>query len=567
MLSGQIDSVLKSQIQRIQKDRPLRLALLACCMAAFQILSPDLGLTMLGVLALGLDLLGIPIERRMIARRSYGRYLRYCGLQYVATSILVVFFSLRTSPVSPGQGMVAEAVLWILLMSCLVRRSGKVYLMVASCIPIGVGLIAIHVKWSLHAEERATQIVLILISLALFIYAVSLIWHSMLQATEQASDRLRADRAAAARARFFATVNHEIRTPLNGILGMAQIIQSDAKTTDQKERARSLTESTKILKELADDLLDHAKLSAGQFSIKPDNVDIRDLIDSAARIFRDMADEKGLTLTVEIKGDVPGVIYVDPVRLRQILCNLISNALKHTEIGGVTVRASAVNRAGSPWLELMVQDTGCGIPKDRTETIFAPFEQLDDSAARAGLGTGLGLSIARDLTAVMGGTIQVKSETDVGSSFSVVIPLPLDEPLPAAPPSEEGHSGLEGVRVMVVDDSRINRLVARTFVEREKAVVIEASDGVKALAMLRTETVDVILMDLNMPLMNGAEALRRIRSIYGDGAPPVVLLSASESASAHLFDATLPKPIEREALVRVLREVLSEDRLTLRDAS
>ena len=549
------ENILKAQIARIQYDRPLRSALCLTCIAAFEVLCAHEGLALLGAAGIALDFCCIPLERRLIAHRSYRGYLVYCVLQFVSTVLIVSPFGSHLIVEADPYALIAQAVLWVLLLTCSVRRNGKVFLMFASCLPIGLAILQGVVIASTDTTSTLTNVTLGLFCVILFVYTLALIWQSMLQATEQAADRRRAADAAEARSRFFTTVNHEIRTPLNGILGMAQIIKSEARTPDQIDRAASLLESTAMLKALTDDLLDHAKLRAGQFKIRPKQIDLQGLMEDTIALYRDTAADKGLILSTQAAHDIPATVHADPVRLRQVLYNLIDNALKHTRTGGVTLRASLCEFRESVGIELSVTDTGSGIPADRRATIFAPFEQLDDESARAGQGTGLGLFIARDLVEAMAGKIEVSSEPGVGSTFTIRMPLGMATVAePEADPSEPGFAEnvLKGFRVMVVDDSRINRLVARTFLERDGATVVEANDGLQAMAGLRKMSVDAVLMDLHMPKMDGREALRRIRSVYGKTGPKVILLSATDDVDLPLFDSVLSKPLDRQKLIAAI---------------
>ena len=333
--------------------------------------------------------------------------------------------------------------------------------------------------------------------------------------------RLAAEQANQAKSRFLATMSHEIRTPMNGILGMAQLLlQPQIGEADRLEYSRTILDSGRTLLTLLNDILDLSKVETGKLTLENADFDPAQLLHEIRALFLNLAQQKKLTVTVDWLGTAGQHYSGDPHRLNQMLSNLVGNALKFTAQGGVRVEAREIERAdGIALLEFSVQDSGPGIPSDKQGLLFKPFSQADSSTTRQFGGTGLGLSIVRNLADLMGGSAGVESEPGRGSRFwfrvrvrvlavSEAGAVAADTAAPENILTANRFSG----RILLVDDVRTNRLVAGTMLRKMGLEVVEAEDGAQGVAAVqRGEPFDLVLMDIQMPVMDGYEATRQIR--------------------------------------------------------
>ena len=371
------------------------------------------------------------------------------------------------------------------------------------------------------------------------------------QALEQAEAKaLDASRAKSA---FLAMMSHELRTPMNGVLGLAHALRGTQLDERQAEYLEMIEQSGHGLMTILNDILDLSKIEAGKLELEPAPFDIRKLAAQTHLVWSETARLKSLDLTLDVDPATPAWLEGDSARVRQILLNLISNALKFTETGGVTVRIAPDGDGAG--VILAVSDTGSGMGEDQLARLFTPFAQGDRSTARRFGGTGLGLAICRQLADLMEGEIGVESVLGEGSTFTVRLALPAA----AAPGDAETDApdlDLAGARVLVVDDNPINQMVVRAILEAAAVSVATVGDGHTALARLRIEDFDVVLMDVHMPGMDGVEAVRRIRAGEGGRVDlPVVALTAdamvgdAERLLAQGFDDAHPKPIQPAGLL------------------
>ena len=331
---------------------------------------------------------------------------------------------------------------------------------------------------------------------------------------------------------FLASMSHELRTPMNAIVGYAELLGRP--NADEEHRAtwiENIQRSTDHLLSLINDVLDLSKIEAGQMTLDYEDCDLMGLVSDVVRVLEGAAAERLLNLVVELRGDVPELVHTDPVRFKQILLNLVGNAVKYTESGGVRIRLSAEGPDDTQSLRVAVIDTGVGIAPDELAELFRPFARLGQKGAEGPTGTGLGLDIARQLARLFGGEIEVQSRVGVGSTFTLLLPLrPLsgsesivvrgEERVPrvsgAGAVAEESGDRLRGTRFLVVDDSRENREVLRFLLKDSGASVEEAENGalgVKAALDARESgrAFDVVLMDVNMPVLDGLEATKKLR--------------------------------------------------------
>jgi signal transduction histidine kinase len=386
---------------------------------------------------------------------------------------------------------------------------------------------------------------------------------------EMALAKARDDAEAANRAKslFLATMSHEIRTPLNGVLGMAQAMAMDELTSVQRERLGVVHASGEALLAILNDVLDLAKIEAGKLDIEDIEFDLEEIARGAHQAFTAQAQAKGLSFGLDIDG-AQGLYLGDPTRLRQILYNLVSNALKFTDRGEIRVMA----RWQGERLVLSVADTGVGIPEDRLQVLFGRFDQADASTTRRFGGTGLGLAICRELAEMMGGSIDVESTLGFGSTFTVMLPLRRvgdgrSTALPASPAPEDEACALE-LKVLAAEDNTVNQLVLKTLLHQIGIDPVVVSNGLEAIHAWEDGEWDVILMDVQMPKMDGPTAARAIREqelAMGRRRTPIIALTAnvmSHQLAEYMaagMDGHVAKPIEAGRLFEALEAILDDD--------
>ena len=379
-----------------------------------------------------------------------------------------------------------------------------------------------------------------------------------------------ADAANRAKSAFLANMSHEIRTPMNGIIGMAQLLAMTGLSAEQREYVDAQMVSGKNLLGLINDLLDLTKIEAGKTVLESSGFSLKDCIDETVLTQKNEIDKKGLTLTVATK-DIPPVLVGDQLRIKQILLNLLGNAVKFTPQGGIAVSARmlAVGR-GQVVAEITVQDTGIGISGAALERIFQPFVQEECTITRQFGGTGLGLSICRRLAELMGGNITVASTPGIGSSFTVRLPLTAqDNALTdrGEPKQQPADGEVPSLRILLVEDNAINVIFGMSLLKKLGHQVVSVGNGRECLHALRQDKFDLVLMDIQMPVMNGEDALLEIRRHeLGTGRRQAVIALTAYSLRGekehfleHGFDGYLSKPIEVEELTAEIVRVMKTE--------
>jgi two-component system, sensor histidine kinase len=499
-----------------------------------------------------------------VLRRAHGR-VSSRAWSYMALAVLFLssFSAGLMAPLAALRGGVWGFANGEFLLACLVlfvaRASGR------SRLAFGVSITALMILFFVMPAIAWRQgapfgQIFCMVTGSLFLTMTAGMLHRLqVGATQREQNaREKAEAATAAKSAFVAMVSHELRTPISGILaGAAELEKLPG---DGQQHAHLISDSARMMRTLLNDLLDLSKMEAGRMSVEEIAFDLRAMVRDTVRFWAPEARKRGLRFRLQGSRSLPAWVEGDPTRLRQILNNLISNALKFTETGSITLRLGCADDA----LAFEVIDTGPGLSGDQIDRLFQAFDQLSASTARTHGGTGLGLNISRELARLMGGDLSAASAAGEGATFRLTLPLTLA----AAPEVEDGDEGgmdvERGLRVLIVDDHSVNRQAFSLILQPVCEQVATAEDGLLALEALEQQSFDLVLLDLNMPNLGGLETARRLRANPGlNQRTPVIALTASVSPSevdaclAAGMDAFVMKPVEARELIAAIDQVLA----------
>lgn len=369
--------------------------------------------------------------------------------------------------------------------------------------------------------------------------------------------------SAKSQSAFLANITHEIRSPLNAIMGFAKLVLDEIEDEDHRENLHFIHQSASKILAMTNDILDFSKIEAGKFEIHNTACNLNEIIDSVLKTFLVTASDKGINLTAFVESDVPASLFADPLRLNQILTNLVGNALKFTEEGGWVCLTATVKQQADDGVILLLSivDTGIGIAAEHQEKIFLDYSQADSSISHQYGGTGLGLAISSNLIELMGGNIWLVSEPGIGSAFYFTIKAGVGDTVASTPHIKNESRDqadldiLHGKNMLLVEDDEINLMLARSILETAGINVKTASNGREALEILSSEKFDCVLMDCHMPIMSGCDATHQLRQLKSFDDLLIIAMTANEQSTfadesvSSLFNDFITKPYDPEKML------------------
>jgi signal transduction histidine kinase/DNA-binding response OmpR family regulator len=403
---------------------------------------------------------------------------------------------------------------------------------------------------------------------ALYFYRVD--YHQERERRELLEGKLHAEQAVRDKSAFLANMSHEIRSPMNAILGFSELLEPEGLTPRQSQYVRAIRDSGASLLQLINDILDLSKLEAGRLELHPDPTDMRDSCEFLRTVFAEQAVRKSLQLQFEVSPHLPRALLLDRLRLRQVMVNLLGNAVKFTDAGCVKTRVFWQGRenGGTGTLLIDVEDTGIGIAADKLEEVFQPFVQADSRRTAEREGTGMGLTIVKRVTELMGGTLEVESVVGQGTIFHLRLPdVPVSGLAPVGDHAEPGGAvdfdDFAPATVLVADDNQANRALMAGIFEGTHHRVLFANNGQEALDQLKVARPDVILLDIRMPVMDGRTTLAEIRKQASLASLPIIAVTASSEPSEDTelrgqFSGFIRKPFSRHTLFLALAQFLQK---------
>jgi signal transduction histidine kinase/CheY-like chemotaxis protein len=386
-------------------------------------------------------------------------------------------------------------------------------------------------------------------------------------ALEEAKEsKTQAELANSFKSRFLANMSHEIRTPMNAVIGITDLLYNEEGNEDKKEKLRTILSSAESLLTIINDVLDYSKIEAGKMKLERIPYSLSDTVRDSIEMFKVNAIRKGLNIRMNVTSKVPKKVIGDPIRIRQVLVNLIGNALKFTSFGEVRILIDVVERNGIENIFISVSDTGVGIDEAKITQLFESFNQLDTSTTRKYGGTGLGLSIVKNLIDLMGGRIEVKSRVGIGTTFDVVLPMEIFEEAIDEKPIEilfsetNKNIAISKLKILVVEDNKINQELIKTFLKNKEIKMEVADNGAQAVDLVIASKFDIILMDIQMPVMDGYEATNRIRNLNIENTIGLIIIALTANAMQGDkekcieagMDNYLSKPIRAKELYKML---------------
>lgn len=392
------------------------------------------------------------------------------------------------------------------------------------------------------------------------------------QALEEAKEsKKQADLANSFKSRFLANMSHEIRTPMNAVIGISDLLYNEETNNEKKDKLRTILSSAESLLSIINDILDYSKIEAGKMQLEHIPYSLAETARDSIEMFRVNALRKGLNIRLSVSSNIPKKVMGDPVRLRQILVNLIGNALKFTSFGHVQLNIDVELKNEVEFIKISVADTGVGIDGERINQLFESFNQLDTSTTRKYGGTGLGLSIVKNLVDIMGGSIDVKSRIGIGTTFEVFLPMEACEEAKEKTPIEiifEGKNkniALSKLRILIVEDNKINQELIKTYLKNKDIKFEVADNGVEAIDKIKSTKFDIVLMDIQMPVMDGFEATNRIRSMDCENCSNLVIIALTANAMQGDkekcievgMDNYLSKPVRAKELFTMLEKYVN----------